>query len=137
MFPKDLALAAPHGALTDESNDADSAWTTLERWHDMGIDLSFVYARSGGGLMQSGTVHISRLAPMALTLAAADCKLMVVLIDATYTSGPQLFFTADFTSRFTVDGIAIALANHDWLFLSASAPGTALTLGTISIGHKG
>lgn len=137
MYPTDLALAAPTGALTEDGYDADSAWRTLERWHQLGIDLAFVYARAGGGLMQSGTVHISRLAPMALTLAAADCKLMVVLLEATYTSGPQQFFTSDFTDRFTVDGIAIALANQDWLFLTASAPGTALTLGTISIGHKG
>ena len=135
MIAKDFAVLAPTGAVSDEAHDSGAAaWAALQLWHAQGTVLSFVYARAGGGLMQTGTLGIARLDTQAISLASSDCKLAVLLAGATFKLGPQLFFTPDFGSRFNVDGVAIALANHDWLFLTASAPGSALTLGTISIG---
>lgn len=135
MFPKDLALAPLAGAVSDQVQDTDSAWVNLQKWHDRGTDLAFVYARTGGGLMQTGTARLNRLDPASLTLAASHCQLMVVLAEARYTVGPQQFFAPDFSSRFNLDGIAVALANQDWLFLTASLPLPALTLGALSIGY--
>lgn len=115
-------LISASGTTLPATLDApDSPWQQMLRWQRDGAALCFVYARSLGGLMQTGRGQLARLSPEALTLDADPCKLMVMLTGAAFETGPQLFFTPDLLSRFDVDGIAVRLANHDWLFLTASA----------------
>jgi hypothetical protein len=87
-----------------------AAWQQLLHWQESQRQLAFVYSRSLGGLDQ--------LALDAMTIEAGTSKLYIVLAGATYEAGPQLFFTPNLLSRFHVNGVAVRLANHDWLFLS-------------------
>lgn len=99
----------------------EGGWQRLLQWHGAGIALAFVYSRSLGGFMQSGQCRIARLTPEAATLETAGSKLMVALAGAAYEAAPQLFFTPDLLANFQVDGVALRLANHDWLFFSEHA----------------
>jgi hypothetical protein len=71
-----------------------------------------------GGLIHTGQGKLDQLTLDAATLEAGASKLYIVLAGATYEAGPQLFFTPNLLSRFHVNGVAVRLANHDWLFLS-------------------
>ncbi|TFW15391.1 hypothetical protein [Duganella callida] len=95
-----------------------AAWQQLLRWHESGLQLSFVYMRSKGGLMQTGEGTLAQLNLDTVTIEAGPSRLLIVLHDASYEAGPQLFFTPNLLSRFHVNGVAVRLANHDWLFLS-------------------
>jgi hypothetical protein len=99
----------------------DIGWQRLLDWHRSETGLAFVYSRSLGGLMQTGQCRIARLTPEAATLETAGSKLMVALAGTTYEAAPQLFFTPDLLSHFAVDGVALRLPNHDWLFFSEQA----------------
>jgi hypothetical protein len=105
------------------------AWRQLRQWQQDGKELAFVYSRSLGGLMQTGRGRLARLSAEALAIEAGLCKMFVVLTGAGYEAGPQLFFTPDLLGRFNVEGVAVRLANHDWLFLSAEAVPAHLTIG--------
>jgi hypothetical protein len=102
------AGASPQGA----------AWQQLLRWQENSQQLAFVYSRSLGGLIHTGQGKLDQLSLDAATVEAGASKLYIVLTGATYESGPQLFFTPNLLSRFHVNGVAVRLANHDWLFLS-------------------
>jgi hypothetical protein len=102
------AGASPQGA----------AWQQLLRWHEHQQRLAFVYSRSLGGLVHTGQGKLDQLTLDAVTVEAGASKLYIVLAGATYEAGPQLFFTPNLLSRFHVNGVAVRLANHDWLFLS-------------------
>ncbi|MES2317277.1 MAG: hypothetical protein V4631_07240 [Pseudomonadota bacterium] len=106
-------------ALSSQENDP--GWQRLVAWQCDGARLAFVYSRSLGGLMQTGQCRIARLTPDAATLETAGSKLMVALTGTTYETGPQLFFTPDLLSHYGVDGVALRLPNHDWLFFSEQA----------------
>ena len=95
------------------------ALASLRQWQREGTLLSFLYARSLGGLMQTGHGRIAALSDTAMTVDAGGSSLFVVLLDAGYDDSPQLFFTANFSSHFQVPGVSIHLGNHDWLFFSA------------------
>jgi hypothetical protein len=95
-----------------------AAWQQLLHWHDNGQQLAFVYMRSLGGLIHTGQGCINQLSLDATTIDAGSSKLYIVLAGASYEAGPQLFFTPNLLSRFHVNGVAVRLANHDWLFLS-------------------
>lgn len=95
-----------------------AAWRQLLHWHDSGQQLAFVYSRSLGGLIQTGQGRLGKLTLEATTIEAGASTLYIVLAGATYEAGPQLFFTPNLLSRFDVNGVAVRLANHDWLFLS-------------------
>ncbi|OEZ97820.1 hypothetical protein [Duganella sp. HH101] len=118
------------GATLPASGDAppSDAWACLQDWQRHGIQLSFVYSRSLGGLMQTGQGRLAQLGEQALTIEAAGSRLLVMLAGARYEAGPQLFFTPDLLERYQVAGIAIRLANHDWLFLSADTAAPRATL---------
>jgi hypothetical protein len=102
------AGASPQGA----------AWQQLLRWQENSQQLAFVYSRSLGGLIHTGQGKLDQLSLDAATVEAGASKLYIVLTGATYEAGPQLFFTPNLLSRFHVNGVAVRLANHDWLFLS-------------------
>jgi len=102
------AGASPQGA----------AWQQLLRWQENQQQLAFVYSRSLGGLVHTGQGKLDQLTLDAVTVEAGASKLYIVLAGATYEAGPQLFFTPSLLSRFHVNGVAVRLANHDWLFLS-------------------
>nr|WP_315261556.1 hypothetical protein [uncultured Duganella sp.] len=106
-------LPEPAGASTQ-----GAAWQQLLRWHENGQPLAFVYTRSLGGLIHTGQGRLEQLSLDATTVAAGTSKLYIVLAGASYEAGPQLFFTPNLLSRFHVNGVAVRLANHDWLFLS-------------------
>lgn len=99
----------------------NTGWQRLLEWHRGETSLAFVYSRSLGGLMQTGQCRIARLTPEAATLETAGSKLMVALAGTTYEAAPQLFFTPDLLGHFQVDGVALRLPNHDWLFFSENA----------------
>lgn len=75
-------------------------------------------------MVQTGRTGIASLTEASLTLKGAGASLFVVLGGAKFDHGPQIFFSPNLTSHFHVPGVSIALANHDWLFLSdAAMPG--------------
>lgn len=112
------AGATPQGA----------AWQQLLRWHENAQTLAFVYTRSQGGLVHTGQGRLDQLTLDATTIGAGNSTLYIVLAGASYEAGPQLFFTPNLLSRFHVNGVAVRLANHDWLFLSdESLPALGLT----------
>ena len=78
-----------------------------------------MYARSLGGLLQTGHGRIVALSDTGLTLDAGGSSLFVVLLDARYDDSPQIFFTATLSGHFQVPGVNITLGNQDWLFFSA------------------
>lgn len=105
--------AAPALSRTEES------LATLREWQRACTVLSFLYARSLGGLMQTGHGRIVSLTDGALTVDAGGSSLFVVLAEARYDDSPQMFFTPSLNSHFMVPGVSIHLGNHDWLFFSA------------------
>jgi hypothetical protein len=102
------AGASPQGA----------AWQQLLHWQENAQQLAFVYTRTQGGLIHTGQGKLEQLTLEAATIEAGASKLYIVLAGASYEAGPQLFFTPNLLSRFHVNGVAVRLANHDWLFLS-------------------
>lgn len=104
-----------------DATPPSAAWARLLDWQRGGALLAFVYSRSLGGLMQTGHGRLAQLGEQALTIETAGSKLRILLAGASYEAGPQLFFTPDLLGRFQVDGVAVRLANHDWLFLSADS----------------
>jgi hypothetical protein len=111
--------------ITAPGNDAPRQ--RLHEWHAADTTLCFAYARSLGGLVQSGRGRIATLTNTALTIDAGGSSLFVVLNDAKFDDTPQIFFTPDLSRHFQVNGISISLGNHDWLFFSdAAVPNAAL-----------
>lgn len=106
-------LPEPAGASSQ-----GAAWQQLLHWHENGQLLAFVYTRSLGGLIHTGQGRLEQLSLDATTISAGSSTLYIVLAGASYEAGPQLFFTPNLLSRFHVNGVAVRLANHDWLFLS-------------------
>jgi len=106
-------LPEPAGASSQ-----GAAWQQLLRWQENTQQLAFVYSRSLGGLIHTGQGQLAQLSLDAATIEAGASKLYIVLAGASYEAGPQLFFTPNLLSRFHVNGVAVRLANHDWLFLS-------------------
>jgi hypothetical protein len=102
------AGASPQGA----------AWQQLLRWQEQAQRLAFVYSRSKGGLIHTGQGRLDQLTLDAATVVAGTSTLYIVLSGASYEAGPQMFFTPNLLSRFHVNGVAVRLANYDWLFLS-------------------
>lgn len=121
-------LAAPHELVRQTcANGGGDIAARLRAWHDEATALCFVYARSLGGLMQSGRGRIAMLNEMALTIDAGGSTLLVTLTGAVYDDAPQIFFTPGLGSHFQVSGVGISLGNHDWLFFSPDkVPPTAL-----------
>lgn len=111
-------LAAAHELVRRSSTGGGDIAARLRAWHDEATALCFVYARSLGGLVQSGRGRIAVLNEMALTIDAGGSTLLVMLAGAAYDDAPQIFFTPDLASHFQVAGIGISLGNHDWLFFS-------------------
>jgi len=112
-------LAAPHELVPGPfAGGEDDITARLRGWHDAATALCFVYARSLGGLVQTGRGRIATLNDMALTIDAGGSTLVVMLAGASYDDAPQIFFTPDLASHFQVAGISIRLGNHDWLFFS-------------------
>ncbi len=111
-------LTAPHALLSHSPRNDGDILARLRGWHENDSVLFFLYARSLGGLMQSGRGRIAVLNDTALTIDAGASTLFVMLSGAAFDDTPQIFFTSGLDSHFQVDGIGIALANHDWLFFS-------------------
>ena len=110
-------------------DQVNGSWQQLLHWQRAGTLLAFVYARSQGGLVQSGRGRIAVLSSAALTIDAAPCRLAVVLTGAKYESGPRMFFDPSLSSAFDVHGVAVSLGNHDWLFFSEEAIPAAAEAG--------
>lgn len=109
------ASAAPTLLL---SPGQDDLFGRLHDWQAARTALFFVYARSLGGLMQTGRGHIASIGETFLTIDAGGSKLVITLSGATFDDAPKIFFTPDLSGHFQVEGISVALANHDWLFFS-------------------
>jgi len=107
-------LAAPHELVPGFSaGGEDGIVARLRGWHGAATALCFVYARSLGGLVQTGRGRIATLNDMALTIDAGGSTLVVMLAGASYDDAPQIFFTPDLSSHFQVAGISVRLGNHD------------------------
>lgn len=111
-----MTLATILTPAPTEKNDI--GWRRLLEWQRTGASLAFVYSRSLRGLMQTGQCRIALLTPEAATLDAGASKLLVALAGSVADVAPQLFFTPDLQSHYGVEGVALQLANHDWLFFS-------------------
>ena len=123
-------LAAPHSLVPAPAQRGNDIVACLYEWQRAATTLCFVYARSLGGLMQSGRGRIAVLNEMALTIDAGGSTLLVMLSGAVFDDTPQIFFTSDLGSHFQVDGIGIALGNHDWLFFSPDEVPQAAVIGS-------
>ncbi|MCA1248637.1 hypothetical protein [Massilia sp. MS-15] len=119
---------ADQGLLGELDAQGEGA-AQLRQWQREGRELAFVYARSLGGLMQTGRCKISKLSGQYTTIDATGSRLVILLEGASYELGPQQFFTPGLAAAFAVPGVAVRLANHDWFFLSAETmPGQAVEL---------
>ena len=117
-------------ALNGEVPSDEPGWHQLVRWHGVHEEIAFLYSRSLGGLMETGRGHIAKLNPTLLTLESGECALLITLTGAAYKLGPQLFFSSNLLRRFNVEGVAVSLANCDWLFITAEASPSTLSLRT-------
>ena len=115
----DLIVANRQPAPLSSTRD-DELRERLRQWQAAGTPLYFLYARSLGGLMQSGRGHLAALTETALTIDAGGSSLFVVLQGAAFDDAPQVFFTPDLGDHFSVPGISISLGNDDWLFFSTN-----------------
>lgn len=114
--------------LVEVATDAGRA--RLLEWQRAGVQLGFVYSRSLGGLVQTGQCRIASLTGEVATLETAGGKMIVVVKGAKLEAGPQIFFTPDLTGNYQVEGVALQLENHDWLFFSERAiPGDVILGG--------
>jgi len=107
----------------------DSAEECLSTWLCNRTELSFVYARSKGGIIVTGRAVITSLTEAVLRLRSAQSSLMIVTSGAKFSTEPQVFFTSDLQRSFMVDGVGVRLQNFDWLFFSSSASSEELALG--------
>ncbi len=133
MEANTLLAPVPTVAANASEHPSGYAWRRLVRWHRDSRELAFVYSRSRGGLIETGRGQIVRLNPESMTIQALGCKLAILLSGATYEEGPQMFFTPDLLRRFNVEGVAIRLANHDWIFFSAESLPSALATDAATI----
>ena len=113
----DLIAANSQPALFS-SPRGDDLRERLRYWQATDTALYFLYARSLGGLVQSGRGRIAALGETALTIDAGGCSMFIVLLGAVFDDAPQVFFAPDQNSSVSVAGISIALDNDDWLFFS-------------------
>jgi hypothetical protein len=79
---------------------------------------------------------IAALDERFLRLQTSDSNLLVTIFSATYSTEPQRFFTSDFQHSFLVEGVSLQLENHDWVFLSSSAPPGNLSFGQPQINSR-
>lgn len=100
------------------SSGQDDLFGRLHDWQAARTALFFVYARSLGGLVQTGRGHIASIGESCLTIDAGGSKLVIMLAGASLDDAPKIFFTPDLSGHYQVEGISVALANHDWLFFS-------------------
>lgn len=103
---------------TKESDSPHNPPPELNTWQQLNVELSFVYSRSGGGLMQTGRALITEINATHLTLRASSTTLIVTTLGASFSTEPQLFFNSTFTSSRKIAGVSIGLENFDWLFLT-------------------
>lgn len=114
--------------LSDASkaNSPQNAPPELNTWQQLNVELSFVYSRSGGGLMQTGRALITEINATHLTLRTTSTTLIVTILNASFSTEPQLFFNSTFTRSRKVAGVSISLENFDWLFLTPAVDGELL-----------
>lgn len=108
------------------SDSPHNAPPELNTWQQLNVELSFVYSRSGGGLMQTGRALIAEINATHLTLRTTSTTLIVTILKASFNTEPQLFFNSTFTSSRKVAGVSISLENFDWLFLTPAVDGELL-----------
>ena len=107
---QDSRIPATH----DRTLDAPE---TLRDWLKSRLELSFVYSRSMGGLIQTGRARATGFDTDYLELRSEGTTMIVVVREATFSTEPQVFFNASFSSARSISGVSIYLANFDWLFL--------------------
>lgn len=111
---------------TSKSNSQQKTPPELNTWQQLKVELSFVYSRSGGGLMQTGRALIAEINATHLTLRAISTTLIVTILKASFNTELQLFFNTTFTSSRKIAGVSISLENFDWLFLTPAVDGELL-----------
>lgn len=111
---------------TNESDSPHNPLPELNTWQQLNVELSFVYSRSGGGLMQTGRAAITEINATHLTLRTTSTTLIVTILKASFSTEPQLFFNSTFTSSRKIAGVSISLENFDWLFLTPAVDGELL-----------
>jgi len=128
-MPMPNAVIELHPSSSDGASQPDASNDARARvlhWMHASAQLSYVYARSGGGLLEVGRASVASFSDQALHLNAGGSKLIVLVQGARLGTEPQAFFSPGFTSVFYVDGVSFQLPNCDWLFLSGSAQPEAL-----------
>ena len=118
MLAKDR-YAADDSWLPQKQLTAATARSMLQSWQSDGAKLDFGYFRSGGGVMQTGSAKVLRVAPGLLTLDTEGSRIAVGTKDARFEFGNLGLLTPDFRAVHDVEGLSIILGNHDWVCLSA------------------
>ena len=116
-------FAADDTRLPQKQLTAASARSMLLSWQSDGAKLEFGYFRSGGGVMQTGSAKVLRVASGLLTLDTGGSRLAIVMNDARFEFGNLGHLTPDFRAVYDVEGLSIFLGNHDWVYLSSDADG--------------
>lgn len=103
----------------------------LRAWLKSRTELSFVYSRSMGGLIQTGRAAVTGLDSEYLELRAAGTTMIIVVRGARYSIEPQLFFSPTFSSARQIPGVSVSLENFDWLFLTPAQEKDILAHGHV------
>ncbi len=89
----------------------------LRRWRANATRLGFGYFRSLGGVMQTGSGTLLRVTAGILIIDTQGSRLAAVLKNARYSFGNLGMMTPDFQAIYDIEGLSIALANHDCLYM--------------------
>jgi len=114
------AIATPRVGILGQSGAQRLAQRRLAEWAASRTRLSYVYARSLGGLLEVGCGVIATLGELSLQIKTDSTRLVIVTKGARLGTEPQLFFGPGLLTCFPVDGVSLQLESHDWLFFSDS-----------------
>jgi hypothetical protein len=89
----------------------------LTWWRERRCDLSFVYSRALGDVLQTGVTRLTAMDGEYLELKSDGTTSLYVIREARYSTKPQMFFSAGFLNAREIQGVSIYLKNGDWLFL--------------------
>jgi hypothetical protein len=89
----------------------------LLRWQERRNELSYVYSRANGDVLQSGVARLTGMDEDYLELRSSGVTTLFVLRGARYGTRPQVFYGEGFLDAREVAGVSVMMGCGDWLFL--------------------